>query len=605
MIRQRATAMASIANRGRLFGPTLNYQFPTMAEVLPPQIQFARASAAWRYNSAGVLEIVPVDAPRFDYVGDSATEMNLFTESEFRNGLTDLPTRGNVSMTTMEGYAAAVLIPAAVGTTGFAYKTCNLLKWGQTATFTAEVEAQDDLGPPTLGANTNADLGIIIAGVDATTFSVAALGGRRYRVRGVRTIQANGGLPNNNGLVKRAGGTSTRVFKATAYQIGVGNTDHKYWPTTTSPRGNATPRGLLVEEQRTNAVWPSMTTIGTQGQYYNTTAANSYVPGQQAYKYVATGAGSPPMAGAGYTYTDAAVRTVFAIVEVATETPTGVRPRLMFYRTSGTAAALLGVELDVGTGVLTKISGGGTGAQFQGVKKLADVGPNGGTLWMFWATYTNPDLETVAVYPYPVQNTANLAVIVHHFQLETGWFPTSVITTVLSAQTRAAENPIVPRGAWYNQNGSTLVVKLGPGTIFPNVTSSTPPFYSTILLGATGINDGVVGFAGGGAVAGDWQTVSRYYTSLYPGAAGGSNVSNLVSALPTIAGAKMALSTGPAGQNWKGSGLNAGFNALPELGPARSRVTHLRMQPQINGWIEYLKYYPRVLSAQELATEGT
>lgn len=146
---------------------------------------------------------------------------NLFSETEFRNGVADAPSRANITAASIPGYAGALQFGA--GALAYAYKPASVQP-ATTYTVFAVFEMDDDLGPPTIGGSSNpsSDVALVVAGtVVSTNLPAVPLGGRRYLMSGYRTVQSAGGLPNNNGVLKYAE-QSARTFRVTAYGLNQG-----------------------------------------------------------------------------------------------------------------------------------------------------------------------------------------------------------------------------------------------------------------------------------------------------------------------------------------------------------------------------------------------
>ncbi len=66
-------------------GASLNLDFTSGNQTLDPRITFSRASSATRTNSAGVLELVSTDGPRFDYDPVTLQPKGLLIEEQRTN----------------------------------------------------------------------------------------------------------------------------------------------------------------------------------------------------------------------------------------------------------------------------------------------------------------------------------------------------------------------------------------------------------------------------------------------------------------------------------------------------------------------------------------
>lgn len=244
-------------------------------------------------------------------------------------------------------------------------------------------------------------------------------------------------------------------------------------------------RGLLIEEQRTNLLWPSMYGTASAPTYYTITNAASLVSGQQAIRFVMKGVGGPnsPTTG-GTQFTATGAMCQWSIVEADPASVAGAVTRLVFYKTSGTPGVWGGVNLDLTTGVATLASG--TGTVTYGVSKLSNAGPNGGAVYLLWTATTNAGGETLNAYPYTITDGSasgtGKSVIVHHFQMEAGSLPSSPIVTTTAQATRAADNATITdlSKIAYNQTEGTLISKF-----------IVPPAAST-AQGIFNVNDGTI-----------------------------------------------------------------------------------------------------------------
>ncbi len=157
---------------------------------------------------------------------------NLLSESEFRNGLSDVPTRGGlVSAASMVGMLGAVAIGWDGSTTAYAYKYPSLsISAGWVSAF---VEMSDGQAPVFTGA---VDFYFIFNG------GTLAVGGYviesvpeypgRYRVSAPTPAMAAAGYV---GMIKY-GGNSSRAFKFSGLQVNAGAALLPYVATTTAPR---------------------------------------------------------------------------------------------------------------------------------------------------------------------------------------------------------------------------------------------------------------------------------------------------------------------------------------------------------------------------------
>jgi hypothetical protein len=200
------------------------------------QVELGSAATSYVKNDGGLFPA------RFDY--DPATlapkglliesqRTNLFTQSEFANGVTDAPTRG--------GLLSATTFSRLIGSTGLAFghdgvQTTYAYKNGAangTAYALSAYVLMDDGNAPVFGSSTAADpantFAIIIGGVIAnpTTYTIQNCGGGLYRVSATATA---GAATANSGVVKY-GANNNRTFKVSGYQLEAGSYATSYIPT--------------------------------------------------------------------------------------------------------------------------------------------------------------------------------------------------------------------------------------------------------------------------------------------------------------------------------------------------------------------------------------
>lgn len=161
---------------------------------------------------------------------------NLLTNSEFPNGISDAPTKSNVTATAFPGLPNNTgLAFAADGAQAYAYKANTALTDGTLYTFSLFVYIDDELGPPafagTIGAATT-DFGLIAQGVQVSmsSFVVQSLGARLYRVSAQYTASATAG---GFGVVRYVTNRQ-RAFRVSGYQFEAGGFPSSYIPTTSA-----------------------------------------------------------------------------------------------------------------------------------------------------------------------------------------------------------------------------------------------------------------------------------------------------------------------------------------------------------------------------------
>ncbi|MGE8366988.1 phage head spike fiber domain-containing protein [Cupriavidus sp.] len=356
------------------------------------------------------------------------------------------------------------------------------------------------------------------------------------------------------------------------------------------------PRGLLVEEARTNLLLSSMYggSVGV-GPYYDITLVNSLIAGQQARKFVMKGAGGPnsPSTG-GFQFTSTGAMCAWSIVEADPGSVAGAITRLVFYKTSGAPGVWGGINLDLTTGVATLASGSGTVTY--GVTKLSNSGPNGGAVYLIWTATTNAGGETLNAYPYAITDgTASgtgKSVIVHHHQMEAGAYPSSVIVTTSAQATRAADNATITdlSKIGFSQGEGTayaefVVPRLAAGIVGDTmqgvltITDAALNNYLSVGVGATGA------------------------CSLYRKGAASPAALNGANSLVPGSVAKVAFCYGSAQNDaicLNGGAVASGSAGNPS-GMTEMRLGRFAGNPGwLNGWLRNVRYFPRRFSNSEL-----
>lgn len=355
-------------------------------------------------------------------------------------------------------------------------------------------------------------------------------------------------------------------------------------------------RGLLVEEPRTNLLWPSMYGAGVAPTYYTVTNANSWVPGQQAKKFVMVGVGGPNTpATNGSQFTATGAMCTWAIVEADPGSAAGAVTRLLFYKTSGTQGIWGGVNLDLTTGVATLSSGSGTVTY--GVTKLSNSGPNGGAVYLIWTATTNAGGETLNAFPYAITDGtasgAGKSVIVHHHQMEAGAYPSSVIVTTSAQATRAADSAAI-----------TDLTKIGfnasEGTLYAEL--PVPVSVSSLAAGILSLHDGtslnrIVAWIGSGSfrvlstVAGAAQTYSA----------------GVAPAVGTLCKFAFAYRANDFASSLNGAAAVTGtLLGVPAVNALRLGATTPAASSEVlGGQIRSVRYYPRRMTNAELQSLTT
>jgi hypothetical protein len=175
-------------------------------------------------------------------------------------------------------------------------------------------------------------------------------------------------------------------------------------------------------------------------------------------------------------------------------------------------------------------------------------------------------------------------------QLEVGAFPTSYIPTTTTALTRAADvasvNTLSP---WYNQTEGSVYVELQSLSPLTAVQSVALGKFPTVYFFEAGASDSNLLWYGVGAEMFILNTYNNIGT--VP-----SGINKFAVSMAPTAGQSRSSLNGAAAVNRNGTlsgtatGLFLGGNSLTPGGTA------------LNGWLRRFTYYPRTLSAAELAS---
>lgn len=274
-----------------------------------------------------------------------------------------------------------------------------------------------------------------------------------------------------------------------------------------------TPRGASIETQAVNQCWPSMPRrpVGDDDAYMTVSNRPSIIQGQTAARYVSKGNGNPNYPPAnGFSWTTAVRMCCWMIVETdPTSSAPAVSTTLSIYRTSGTPAIITTVNLAHASGAIVT---SGSATRTGGGRKIMDVGPNGGAVYLIYITDTNTAGDTYNCYPYIVaSNTAGHSAIVHHVQCEAGDLPTSPIVTSTAQVTRVGDTFVqsdLTRMAFNPQEGTCILDFVVPDT--PSSTRSymefgdgtlNNRFYLGVDAGRAATTTAVLGGAAGSGVA--------------------------------------------------------------------------------------------------------
>jgi len=181
-------------------------------------------------DSAGTVPVTAVEQPVGRILdksgrGNHATQatttkrpvlsrrVNVFTESEFRNGLADAPTGGGlISASALSGYSGAIAFGHDGVTGSYAYKSATPLN-GFSAILSVVVKMTDG-GVPVVNSSGSGDDFMLVVNGGAVIGSVASMGEGFYRIISQPTVIN----ASNIGVVKYHT-NSSRTFKVTAYDL--------------------------------------------------------------------------------------------------------------------------------------------------------------------------------------------------------------------------------------------------------------------------------------------------------------------------------------------------------------------------------------------------
>jgi hypothetical protein len=416
---------------------------------LNSRITFSRGTNATLVDSTGRITYAPA---------------NLLLQSE--GTVAQLAASSNVTdaSVTISGYANSIQF-SDNSVTRFAYKTLTIA--AGVSLIASFVVQMDDNSAPSVGTGiTGGDFSIICDGGYAPVVSSALISGNIYRVWGILS-SPTGGTFRNVGIIKNTG-QSTKGFRVTGFQleqVTYQTAPGTYVATTASayygPRFDydpvtLAPRGLLIEEARTNlllqsetfdnASWPKTDATVTANV---TNAPSGTAVADKLAETATTAAHSVSQIvtiaiGTSYTYTvyaKAAERNWIAL------------------QFTGGMTANHGAYFDLANGVVGSLINSPASAS---ITKLADgwyrcsitSAPATGTSTTAWV-YTASGNNVVSYL-----GTAGSGVYLWGAQFEAGAFATSYIPTVASTVSRSADVAFMSGtnfSSWFNAAQGTFV----------------------------------------------------------------------------------------------------------------------------------------------------
>ncbi|MCP3022316.1 phage head spike fiber domain-containing protein [Cupriavidus basilensis] len=355
------------------------------------------------------------------------------------------------------------------------------------------------------------------------------------------------------------------------------------------------PRGMLVEDSRTNLLWPSMYSGTVAPAYYDITNANSLISGGTGKRFVAKGTGGAPASSIGGNgFTDATQKVAWAIVESDPLSAAGAVTQLVLYRTVPSSGFAASVNFN-----LTNFTASGSGSY--GAFKISDVGPNGGKVYVIWTSYTAVAGETIWTYPYPIVTNGaaqtGQSLFVHHAQTELGAYPSSPIVTTTAQATRASESATIT-------DLSKIGFSQGEGTVYAEfvVPRLAAGIVGDTMQGVLTITDAALNnyFSVGVGATGACSLYRKGSAS--PGALSSANL------LVPGSVAKVAFCYGSAQNDaicLNGGAVASGSAGNPS-GMTEMRLGRFAGNPGwLNGWLRNARYIPRRMSNTDLQTLTT
>lgn len=588
-------------------------------------VTFTRASAAWRFNSSGVLEQVPANQPRIDYdpltlalrgllIEEQRTNLHSYSSDIWRYGATRCSLTPNAGVAP-DGTLTATRVTAtgeydpiitrqisigsSIASKSFTYtvfincdnttQTIALYLYGGSLGSPEQVASKQF--PAVAGWNRYTITQAFTA--DATSTSIVC---RVDMADGVTPVAGSSMLVWGGQLEQAAFATSSiltpaaftsRASTATYLDAsGVMRTAAVNVARSAAygydAAGVLRPIGLLAEEQRTNLLAVSSDFTSGYGISANLTpsvGAASPISGQSYRRFtkVAPGASNPVSKTAITLSTGLNTLSVFAsLVNVGQVT-------LRFYDSIGDAATAV---LDLSTGSVVRTSG----SVLAGTR--AEKGPNGSWRFSVTANYTSRDTAGGGIYFYvgdvAAQGAAGDAMDLWGAQLEAGAFATSYIPTagaqvtraadiVTSAQaTRAADvasvNTLSP---WFNPDEGTILAEFTTmgKTGWPGVYSLAPDFF--MYADAANKRTGISGRGSAGQL---FKPVTQLQDTVIR-RADSYDLQGMASAQD---GAATTSNTLPQTTKATGLGLGIGGNY------------------RLNGHLRRVRYFPRRLSNADL-----
>lgn len=548
-------------------------------------ITFTRASGGGRFNSAGVYEWVGDNVPRLDYGYDVVTPARtnlLLRSSEFDNAAWQT----NVGTCTVT--PNSVMAPdGSMSADSLSYSSVDVNRFqvltvvsGQTYTFSVWLKVPTGTATVRIGGLAT---GVIVP-VNLTT--------EWQRVTVTQTVTATSRYPTITA-------NGAQVVHAWGAQVETGTVATDYIPTeasavTVPATLEFKPRGILIEEQRTNLLTYSEQINSTKYdtvQYITVTSSVAVSPDGTVSAglvapTVATGAHYIYRLGATFSYVSGTTYTYTVFAKFAgAQYLQLTMPATAFGSSQYANFDLLGGVITTAAGCSASIVPSGNGWYRCSVSVTATASaaaPAGATIVMI---NTATSGRTPAFTGVPTEG-----VYLWGAQLEAGAFPTSYIPTVASQVTRsedvASVNTLSP---WYNATEGTLFARGSKPSA-----SSAGLFFDAGLAGSSSerLYGGLTN-ANSNSFTGDWRVAGSspdFFNNTTPKWAVGK-----VSAI--------ALSYG-VGRGAACDGVTVRDRTtatIPTVAKLQiGKAAETSSAGHLNGHIQSLEYYPRRLSNTEL-----
>jgi hypothetical protein len=194
----------------------------------------SRATSATRVNSAGLIELMPIDVPRLDYTGNSCPSIlvepartNLATNSDGNVSTYSSATNVTNATSSFNSFTNAIQFPS----TGLALAYKSVVTTAQTYTISVFIKMDDNSEPILSASPTTGNFCLVIENnIASSNLKVESYGNNVYRLSASATST---GVLTGNGLIRY----STQVlksFKITGIQLEAGSNATSYIPTTTA-----------------------------------------------------------------------------------------------------------------------------------------------------------------------------------------------------------------------------------------------------------------------------------------------------------------------------------------------------------------------------------